>query len=145
MKEARGRFLTQNGFSFADYKARTFTVKLLRVPIKLPNTKAHQWATPLHDLHHVLTGYKTDWIGEAELAAWELRAGCKTVIVYWLDFSGVLIGLCISPLRVWRAFRAADGSRTLYRDPNLCGSMMCMTVGEVRSVLKIPRGGLSSA
>ena len=144
MREARDQFLAANGFRAADYSAPTYAIKILGVPFKFPNTKAHQWATPLHDLHHVLTGYRTDWIGEAELAAWELRAGCKTLVVYWLDLSGVAIGQILSPMRVWRAFRAAGRQRTLYRDPELCRSMMQMTVGEVRSRLGIPAGGLST-
>jgi len=143
MQQAREQFLAANGFRVEDYAAPTYTVKLWRLPLKFPNTKAHQWATPLHDLHHILTGYRTDWIGEAEIAAWELRAGCKTLVVYWLDLSGVAIGLFISPARVWRAFRAARGQRTLYRNPDLCDSMMQMTVGEVRTRLGIPPQGLS--
>jgi hypothetical protein len=115
----------------------------LEIAAKVPNTKAHQWATPLDDLRHILTGYRTDWLGEAELAAWEFRAGCKTLVVYWLDLSGVAIGLFISPLRVWRAFRAARGQRTLYRDPKLCDALMQMKVGEVRARLGIPPDGLS--
>jgi hypothetical protein len=142
MMEARDRFLAENNFRVADYSAPTYTLKILGVPLKLPNTKAHQWATPLHDLHHVLTGYPTNWIGEAEIGAWELRAGCKTLVVYWLDLSGVVIGLLLSPARVWRAFRAAKGQRTLYRDPALCQSLPQMTVGEVRARLGIPPGGL---
>lgn len=88
MREARDHFLASNGFYVEDYSARTYTVKLGRLPIRFPNTKAHRWATPLHDLHHILTGYRTDWIGEAEIAAWELRAGCKTLLVYSLDVAG---------------------------------------------------------
>jgi hypothetical protein len=143
MQEAHERFLASNGFRIEDYSAPTYTVKFWRLPVKLPNTKGHQWATPLHDLHHLLTGFRTDWIGEAEIAAWDLRAGCKTLVVYWLDLSGAAVGLFISPQRVWRAFRAAKGHRTLYRDPTLCESMNHMTVGEVRARLGIPPGGLN--
>jgi len=143
LREARDQFLAQNGFRVEDYSAPTYTLKVGSVPIKLPNTKAHQWATPLHDLHHVLTGYRTDWIGEAEMAAWELRAGCTTLVVYWLDLGGVLIGLFLSPARVWQAFRAAKGGRTLYRDSLSCESALQMTVGEIRARLGIPPGGLS--
>ena len=142
LREARDRFFAANGFRVEDYSAPTYTVKLWRLPLKLPNTKAHQWATPLHDLHHILTGYGPDWIGEAEIAAWELRAGCRTLVVYWLDLSGVVIGLLISPARVWRAFRAARGQRALYRDAALRESAIEMTVGEVRARLRIPAGGL---
>jgi hypothetical protein len=144
VEEARDRFLAVNGFHIADYSAPTYTIKFWSVPVRFPNTKAHQWATPLHDLHHVLTGYRTDWIGEAEIAAWELRAGCRTLIVYWLDFWGVLIGLFISPARVWRAFLIAKGQRTLYWDPALSASVLHMKVGEVRARLGIPPGGVAS-
>lgn len=143
LRKARDRFLAANNFQVEDYSAPTYTVKLLGIPFKFPNTKAHQWATPLHDLHHVLTGYRPDWIGEAEIAAWELRAGCKTLVVYWLDLSGIIIGLLISPARVLRAFQQARGSRTLYREDVLRKSMMEMTVGEVRSRLGIPHGGFT--
>jgi hypothetical protein len=143
LRQAREQFLAANGFRVEDYSAPSYTIKILGVPLKLPNTKAHQWATPLHDLHHLLTGYRTDWVGEAEMAAWELRAGCKTLVVYWLDLSGVALGLFISPMRVWNAWRAARGQRTLYRDPRSFEEMMQMTVGEVRARLGIPAGGLA--
>ena len=142
MQEARDRFFAANGFRLADYSAPTYTIRLWGVPVKFPNTKAHQWATPLHDLHHILTGFQTDWIGEAEVGAWELRAGCRTLIVYWLDAWGAAIGVFISPRRVWRAFRAAKGQRTIYRDPALCERVLQMTVGEVRRRLGLPPGGL---
>jgi hypothetical protein len=143
MRGAREAFLAGNGFRIEDYSAPTYTVKFWRVPMKFPNTMAHQWATPLHDLHHVLTGFHTDWIGEAEIAAWELRAGCKSLVVYWLDLSAVVAGLFISPARVWRAFCAAEGHRTLYRDRALCESVIQMTVGEARARLGIPPGGIN--
>jgi hypothetical protein len=142
--EARDRFLASNGFHVEDYSAPTYTIKFWQFPVRFPNTKGHQWATPLHDLHHILTGYTTDWIGEAEIAAWELRAGCKTLVVYWLDVAGVVIGLFISPARLWRAFVRAKGQRTLYHEPALCDSLSQMTVGEVRARLGIPAGGLKS-
>lgn len=139
--EARDHFLASNGFRIRDYSAPTYTIKLWGLSVRLPNTKAHQWATPLHDLHHVLTGYGTDWIGEAEVAAWELRAGCKTVVVvYCLDIAGVMIGLFMSPARVLRAFVRAKGQRTLYSEPEL--SLSDTTVGELRARLGIPADGL---
>lgn len=144
IREAGDHFLAKNHFRVEDCTAPTYTVKLLGLPLEFPNTKAHQWATPLHDLDHVLTGYRTNWIGEAEIGAWELRAGCQTFVVFWLDLAGVAIGLFLRPLRVWRAFRAARGARTLYRDPELCAAIMEMTVGEVRSRLGVPPGGLKA-
>jgi len=136
LDEARDRFLANNGFHFEDYSAPAYTIKFGHLSLRLPNTKAHQWATPLHDLHHVLTGYGTDWIGEAEIAAWELRAGCKTFVVYCLDIAGVMIGLFISPARVWRAFLRAKGQRTLYSESSL-SCLSDTTVGQLRARLGI--------
>jgi hypothetical protein len=87
----------------------------------------------------VLTGFGTDWIGEAEIGAWELRAGCNSFITYFLNGPGVIIGLFISPGRVWRALRAARGQRTLYRDPTPYERLLRMTVGELRARIAIGR------
>ena len=137
MREARDRFLAGIGSRVEDYFAPTYTVKLWRFPVRFPNTKSHQWATPLHDLHHILTGYQPDWTGEAEIGAWEIRAGCKTLIAYFLNGSAVIIGLFISPRRVWRACRTAKGQRTLYYDPLPYDHLLQMTVGEIRKRLGI--------
>jgi len=145
VRQAREQFLAANGFCVEDYTAPTYTIKIWGVPFKLPNTKEHQWATPLHDLHHVLTGYRTDWMGEAEIGAWELRAGCRTLVVYWLDLGGVAIGLLLSPARTWRAFRAGKGCRTLYRTPGLSESIMELSVREARVRLGLPPQGLRSS
>src|SRR5262249_28135897 len=119
MREARDLYFQRNGFSVAAYSAPTFTLKFLGVPVTFPSTANRKRALPIHDLHHILTGYGTDWIGEAEIAVWELRAGGRSLarfglVVYWLDGSGAILGLLISPRRVWRAFRSARGQRTLF-------------------------------
>ncbi len=144
LRQAREQFFASINFRVEDYAAPTYCVRILGVPLKFPNTRAHQWATPLHDLHHILTGYRPDWIGEAEIGAWELRAGCKTLVVYWLDLSGVAIGMLLAPRRVWRAFRAAKGCRTLYRNPDLCESLLQMTLAEARAQLAIPTRGMDA-
>jgi len=144
LREARDHFLSSNGFRLEDYSASNYALRIWCLSLRLPNTKAHRWATPLHDLHHILTGYGTDWKGEAEVATWELRAGCRTFDVYCLDIAGMMIGLFMSPARLWHAFVAAKGQSTLYRDPVLCESAMQMTVGEVRARLGIPPGGLNA-
>lgn len=139
MEEARNLYFAANGFSVRDYAAPTFTIGILGFSLKFPNTAARKRVVPLHDLHHVLTGYGTNWIGESEIGAWELRAGCNSFVAYFLNASGVLIGLFISPSRVWRAFRAARGARTLYRDPAPYDLLLQMTVGEVRRRLGITK------
>ena len=107
-----------------------------------PNSPNRQWAIPLHDLHHLATGYGTDFIGEAEVGLWELRAGCETPIVYALNGAAVVIGLFLSPRRMLAAYRAAKGARTLYRAPLPMEEVLSMRVGDLRAHLAIPEGGL---
>jgi hypothetical protein len=142
LEQARDLFFAANGFSVADYSAATFTLGAWGWSLRFPNTEKRKRVVPFHDLHHVLTGYGTDWIGEAEIGAWELRAGCNSWIAYFLNASGVMIGLCRSPARVWRAFLAAKGQRTLYRDPLPYQSLLQMRVAQVRRRLGIPAHGL---
>jgi len=145
LQDARDEFLAANGFSVRDYTVPTFTIGVFGWRLKFPNTEARKRAVPLHDLHHVLTGLGTSWIGEAEIGAWELRAGCNSLITYYLNGCGVIIGLFISPRRVWRAFRAAKGQHTLYYDPASYEQLLQMTIGEVRKRLGIPAQGLACA
>ena len=141
LREARDTFLAAHGFAVKDYAASTFTIRFGKFPVKFLNTEARKRAVPLHDLHHILTGYGTSWIGEAEIGAWELRAGCNSFILYWLNGWGVIIGLFLSPARVLRAFRRAKGQRTLYRHSIPYDSLLQMTVGEARSRLGLPPQG----
>jgi len=145
MEKARNFYLAANGFSVRDYDASTFRIGILGMRLKLPNTAGRKRAIPLHDLHHVLTEYGTDWVGEAEIGAWELRAGCNSFITYYLNGWAVLIGLFISPGRVWRAFRAAKGQRTLYYDPAPYDRLLQMTVGELRRRLGIAQQRLPAS
>ncbi len=102
----------------------------------LPNPKARSRVLPLHDLHHIATGYDTSWRGEAEIAAWELAAGCGRYVVPWvlnLAVSGV--GLFIAPKRLWRAFVRGRHCTTLYSDPQTPD--LDTTVGELRHQLRL--------
>jgi len=143
LKEARDHFLAANHLSVDEYSASTFTMGVFGWRLKFPNPESRKRAVPLHDLHHILTGYGTTWMGEAEIGAWELRAGCNSFITYFLNGGGVIIGLFLSPRRVWRAFRAAKGQHTLYLDSLPYERLIQMTVGEVRQRLGIPPQGLA--
>jgi hypothetical protein len=136
VREARDRYLAANGFRLEDYESTTFTVKMLGIPLKLPSTKGRRAAVPLHDLHHVATGYATTWTGEAEIGAWELGAGCTTAVTYFLNGSVALIGLVIAPRRTLRAFRRGRGQTTLYRRP-ASADVLSWTVEELRTHLGI--------
>lgn len=96
---------------------------------------------PLHDLHHVLTGYGTDVLGEAEIGAWELVSGCTSFFLWWINASAVAVGLMLNPRRVARAGIKAVGHRSLYRHGIAYASLLQMTVGQLRAELGMPEGG----
>jgi hypothetical protein len=150
MREARDLYFERNGFSIAAYSASTFTIKLLGVPFTFPSTANRKRALPWHDFHHILTGYGTNLIGESEISVWELRAGGRSLsrfgfVVYWLDGSGVVLGLLMSPRRIWQAFRAARGQRTLFPETEPYDALLETTVGSLRRRLGIPEEGLTIA
>lgn len=114
----RAQFFREQGFD-ADggSSSRWVRYPLWGVDLVLPNVAARRRALPLHDLHHLATGYDTSWTGEAEIAAWELGAGCHAYAAAWaLNMAAFTIGLAIAPRRVWWAFVRGRGGTTLYRD-----------------------------
>jgi hypothetical protein len=82
--DARDVYFRDNGFSLAGYTDNWVKLKLGPIPIAFPNTDARKAAVKLHDLHHVATGYATTWTGEAEIAAWEIGAGCGKYYAAWV-------------------------------------------------------------
>ena len=65
------------------------------IPYAVPNPRARARALQVHDFHHVLTGYPTDWRGESMISAWELGSGGAGPYVYaWLiALFGFAVGL----------------------------------------------------
>ena len=73
VRRALEMYLEENGFSASEYDASVVKVTFWSVTFPLPNPPSRQVAVRLHDLHHVVTGYGTDPVGEAEISAWDLR------------------------------------------------------------------------
>lgn len=118
MREARALYFRVNQFGDSGgYDDAWVDFKLGPVPMPFPNTAGRIRAVKFHDLHHVLTGYDTDTIGELEIAAWELAAGCKGFVAAWqLNLGGMFAGALVAPRRTLRAFTRGRHSRTLYGD-----------------------------
>ena len=114
------------------------------IPMAVPNTKRHQWAIRLHDLHHVATGYGTDLVGEAEISAWEIRGGLGAVGLYVgsIVTSIVALGWVMAPRRLARARRAATGAPSLFARTDEYGRLLALSVGELRALLGVPPGGI---
>lgn len=141
--DALAAYLDQNGFRAADYDAPTFTVQFLGRDWTLRNHPDRARAIPLHDLHHVATGYATNLVGEGEIGAWELGAGCDAWIVYALNAAALTVGLFLAPRRMLAAYRAGRRGRTLYRLGLRSGDAARWSVGELRDALGVPRSGLA--
>src|SRR3990172_3006235 len=144
VRQGRDAYLRGNGFSALAYEARWTPARVLGISFRVPNTARHRWAIMLHDLHHVATGYATDLAGEAEVSAWESRAGLAPLGLYTgaIVASLALLGLLVAPRRTIRAWRAS-GRRSLFI---LAGvpydELLSMSVADLRRLLNVPEAGL---
>lgn len=135
------RYMQINGFTRDEYTAKTVPVKVGPLVIRMPNGPARQRAIAQHDVHHVLTGYHTDLAGEAEIGAFELRAGCTSSFLWMINLTAVVAGLFISPRRVFRAFRRARGAKTLYALELAAKDVETIEVSALRDLAGIPHDG----
>ncbi len=132
VRAARDAYYAANGFSEAAYRDRWARVKLGPIPVVFPNTPSRQRALPMHDLHHVATGFATTIVGEAEIGAWEVAAGCGTLWAAWvLDAGAFAYGLVLAPRKIYRAFVRGRHARSLYR-AGWDDALLELTVGELR-------------
>ncbi len=139
VRVGRDRYLAQNGLSLDSYAAKKFPVYFFRWAIWLPNPGF----LPSHDLHHVVTGFGTGLVGEAEISAYELRCGCGSVMIFILCIGAIGIGMFVAPKRILRAWRGSKGTSNLYHSRIPYESLLEMTVGDLREQLGLPRAGLA--
>lgn len=141
-RQALDEFLDTNGFTTDGYDAPTVDIPIGPIVIPLPNTDGRKAVARFHDLHHVATGYGTDLVGEGEIGAWELRAGCTNFASWFYNSMAAAFGFLLNPRRVVRAFRAAKGQQTLYRLGLPYEEVLAMPIEEVRERLGLPAGGI---
>ena len=117
----------------ADPDARWVWIKIGPIPFAYPNTKGRKRLVVDHDLHHLLTGYGTDLLGEAELGAWELGTGLRdrSAVRYAIRVFGFVLPRF--PGRLRTAFVHGRYCRNLYG--RVDDAMLSRTVGELRSDL----------
>ncbi|MFN0253115.1 MAG: hypothetical protein ACKV2T_39950 [Kofleriaceae bacterium] len=138
VRDARELYFDLNGFSAATYSEPWVRFKVGFLPVVFPNTASRKRAIPLHDLHHIATGYATTLVGEAEIGAWEVGGSCTNYWAAWvLNLSAVWYGLLIAPHRVYRAFVRGRHSRTLYRS-GWSDALLNISVGELRASVLPP-------
>jgi hypothetical protein len=115
--EARTRYFEDNGFGEdGGYSDKWVRIELFGgLPVWLPNTPGRVRAVRYHDLHHVVTGYRTDMHGESEISAWELASNCKQEYAAWLlNTGGLIYGLITAPRDMFRAWVRGRHSNNLY-------------------------------
>ena len=116
LNKARRVFFDQNDFGpDGGYDDAWATAAFGPLTYTVPNGRLRADALRLHDLHHVATGYATDWQGEAQISAWELGGGLSNQPYAWLiGLWGVFPGLLFLPSRTLAAFARGRRSKTLY-------------------------------
>lgn len=143
VRDALDRYLDINGFTTDAYTAPTVEIPIGPLTIPLPNSKGRQEVVRWHDLHHVATGYGTDLTGEAEIGAWELRAGCTNAAAYVYNGMAVALGILIAPIRTLRAFGDARGATTLYRLSLGYDETLALDLAELRARMGLPAEGIA--
>ena len=133
---ARSQYWAANGFGDDGGDSLEWVpLKLWKWTIKIPNTEGRRRAVRLHDLHHIVTGYRTDLTGEAEIAAWELASGCfRWPAALVLNAFALVLGLVIAPRRVLRAWARGRQTKNLYSYDGV-EALLPRTVGAVQREL----------
>ena len=137
LRDARTRYFEENRFGDdGGYGATWVDFKLGPLPFRFRNTAGRVRAVRYHDLHHVTTGYTTDLLGELEIAAWELGAGCRDFAAAWvLNLSAMAGGVVRAPRRTWRAFVRGRRAHSLYgRDLD---ALLGRTVEDIRGEMAL--------
>jgi hypothetical protein len=136
LAEARRLYFDANGFG-ADggYGAAWVDFKLGPIPFPFPNTAGRVRAVKFHDLHHLVTGYDTNLVGELEIGAWEVGSGCGDMLAAWqLNLQSLVTGALFAPTRTWRAFMTGRRSRNFYT-ARFDDALLATTIADARKEL----------
>jgi hypothetical protein len=139
LRDARGRYFADNAFGDdGGYAKKWVTLQLGPLPFAFPNSAARVRAVKYHDLHHVVTGYDTNVVGEAEIGAWEIGSGCAGFVAAWiLNLYAMVLGfLSGHPRAVYRAFVRGRHTQNLYRDA-YDEALLDARLGAVRARLEL--------
>jgi hypothetical protein len=114
LQDARTLFFKRGNLG-ADggYSSRWVRVESKPIAFYFPNCHSRVAAARLHDLHHIVAEYDTDWAGEAEIAGWEIASGCTHYYAAWiLNLGAFAVGLIVAPQSLFRAFVRGRRART---------------------------------
>ena len=106
----------------------------------IPNFKARRKAVIKHDIHHIVTGYRSTFKGETEIGAWEIGSGCKHYWAAWvLNASGVMTGLLFNLWGVLKSFARGRRTINLYYDTVSTEEALNMKLSELEKCLLLDK------
>ena len=105
----------------------------------IPNSNERRRCLLKHDLHHIITNYKSDFKGETEIGAWEIASGCNDYIVAWvLDMYSMAWGFLFNLPGIFRAFLRGNCSKNLYNNIISNEQALNCTIIELQNIFEIP-------
>ena len=103
-----------------------------------PNFDARRKAVLRHDIHHLITGYKTNLAGESEISAWEIGSGCKNYwAAFFIDTSGLMVGIPFNFMGVLKAFARGRKTKNLYHNTIPVERAMDTKVSELKKQFQL--------
>ncbi|CAI9687545.1 hypothetical protein HZQ11_09165 [Elizabethkingia anophelis] len=116
VKEALIGFYKFNRLNLSkDFSSHCVRVYIGCILAPVPNISARRKYLKFHDIHHIITEYGIDRIGESEVSAWELGSrSCRKPIVSVMNLFALSTGFILSPAKVTSAFYRGCRSRNLY-------------------------------
>lgn len=132
---AREQYFAENGFAAdGNYSDRWIWLKFGVIRLPLYNSNSRQRAVPLHDLHHIATGFATDPRGEAQVAIWELASGTKDKwFAFFINLPALAYGFVLWPRDALAAWRLGVRSRNLY-GREFGEDLLDMSVAELKAL-----------
>jgi hypothetical protein len=115
-KEALIGFYRFNNLNLtADFESHCVRVYIGCLLAPVPNVKARKKYLKFHDLHHVMTEYGIDRVGESEISAWELGSrSCRKPLISVMNLFALSTGFVLKPKKVIDAFYRGCRSKNLY-------------------------------
>lgn len=115
-KEALIGFYKFNNLNLsADFESHCVRVYIGCILAPVPNLKARKKYLKFHDLHHIMTDYGIDRVGESEISAWELGSrSCRKPLISIMNLFALSTGFILKPKKVIEAFYSGCRSKNLY-------------------------------
>jgi hypothetical protein len=116
VKEALIGFYKFNSLNLTDdFESHCVRVYIGCILAPVPNINARKKYLKFHDLHHIMSGYGIDRVGESEISAWELGSrSCRKPLISIMNLFALSTGFILKPAKVTAAFYRGCKSKNLY-------------------------------